>query len=258
MAEEKRQFPTEMVDLPSKGHFYPKNHPLSSGQVEIKYMTAREEDILTSTNLINKGLVLDKLLEALIVSEDVNLSDILIGDKNAIMLASRVLAYGKDYTFEWVDESSGETKEETIDLTSLPDKEVDFSGLEKGVNEFSLELPTSKRIVTFKLLTHQDEKNIDAELKAMRKISKGTGIDPEITTRLKSSIISVDGNNDRASVNNFIDNEFLSMDSLAYRTHLTSITPDVELYHNVELDDGRIEEVAVPVTAQFFWPSGRR
>ena len=133
MAEEKRQFPTEMVDLPSKGHFYPKNHPLSSGQVEIKYMTAREEDILTSTNLINKGLVLDKLLEALIVSEDVNLNDILIGDKNAIMLASRVLAYGKDYTFEWVDESSGETKEETIDLTSLPDKEIDFGGLELNI-----------------------------------------------------------------------------------------------------------------------------
>lgn len=257
MAEEKRQFPTEMVDLPSKGHFYPEGHPLSSGQVEIKYMTAKEEDILTSTNLINKGLVLDKLMEALIIT-DVNLDDILIGDKNAIMLASRVLAYGKDYTFEWVDESSGETKEESIDLTSLPDKEIDFSGLKKGQNEFSFDLPTSNRKVTFRLLTHKDEKNIDAELKAMRKVTKGVGIDPEITTRLKSSIISVDGSSDRAFVNNFIDNEFLSMDSFAYRTHLTSITPDVELYHNVELDDGRVQEVAVPVTAQFFWPTSRR
>ena len=98
MAEEKRQFPTEVIDLPSKGHFYPKDNPLSSGQVEIKYMTAKEEDILTSGNLIQKGIVLDKLLEALIVS-DVNLDDILVGDKNAIMLASRVLAYGKEYTF---------------------------------------------------------------------------------------------------------------------------------------------------------------
>jgi len=257
MAEEKRQFPTEMVDLPSKGHFYPEGHPLSSGQVEIKYMTAKEEDILTSTNLINKGLVLDKLMEALIIT-DVNLDDILIGDKNAIMLASRVLAYGKDYTFEWVDESSGETKEESIDLTSLPDKEIDFSELKKGQNEFSFDLPTSNRKVTFRLLTHKDEKNIDAELKAMRKVTKGVGIDPEITTRLKSSIISVDGSSDRAFVNNFIDNEFLSMDSFAYRTHLTSITPDVELYHNVELDDGRVQEVAVPVTAQFFWPTSRR
>ena len=257
MAEEKRQFPTEMVDLPSKGHFYPEGHPLSSGQVEIKYMTAKEEDILTSTNLINKGLVLDKLMEALIIT-DVNLDDILIGDKNAIMLASRVLAYGKDYTFEWIDESSGETKEEIIDLTSLPDKEIDFSELKKGQNEFSFDLPTSNRKVTFRLLTHKDEKNIDAELKAMRKITKGVGIDPEITTRLKSSIISVDGSSDRAFVNNFIDNEFLSMDSFAYRTHLTSITPDVELYHNVELDDGRVQEVAVPVTAQFFWPTSRR
>ena len=95
MAEEKRQFPTEVIDLPSKGYFYPKDSPLSSGQVEIKYMTAKEEDILTSGNLIQKGIVLDKLLEALIVTEGVTLDDVLIGDKNAIMVASRVLAYGK-------------------------------------------------------------------------------------------------------------------------------------------------------------------
>ena len=92
MAEEKRQFPTEVIDLPSKGYFYPKDSPLSSGQVEIKYMTAKEEDILTSGNLIQKGIVLDKLLEALIVTEGVTLDDVLIGDKNAIMVASRVLA----------------------------------------------------------------------------------------------------------------------------------------------------------------------
>ena len=91
--------------MPSKGHFYPSDNPLSSGQVEIKYMTAKEEDILTSANLIQKGIVLDKLLQALIVSEGVNLDDVLIGDKNAIMIASRILAYGKDYKFEYTDPS---------------------------------------------------------------------------------------------------------------------------------------------------------
>ena len=100
MAEDKRQFPTEVIDLPSKGHFYPKDNPLSSGQLEIKYMTAREEDILTSVNLIQKGLAIDKLLESLIVNKDINKKDILIGDKNAIMVAARVLGYGKDYTIE--------------------------------------------------------------------------------------------------------------------------------------------------------------
>ena len=244
MAEEKRQFPTEVIDLPSKGYFYSKDSPLSSGQVEIKYMTAREEDILTSTNLIQKGIVLEKLLEALVVS-DVNLDDILIGDKNAIMVASRVLAYGKEYAFEFIDSSSGETREESVDLTKY----------EKGKNEFEFELPASKKVVTFKLLTQRDEKQIENELKAMKKFTKESGIDPEITTRLKASIIGIDGDRERNTINKFVDNEFLSVDSFAYRTYLTSITPDIDLSYSVELDNGEIEEIAGPVTAQFFWPS---
>jgi len=220
MAEEKRQFPTEVIDLPSKGYFYPDGSPLSSGQVEIKYMTAREEDILTSANLIQKGIVLDKLLEALIVSEGVNLDDVLIGDKNAIMVASRVLAYGKDYKFEYTDPSNNEKKTHSVDLSKLEHKKIDFKKYTKGKNEFLFELPTSKKKITFKILTQREEKNIDAELKAMRKITKGSGIDPEITTRLKASILSVDGNDERQFINNFIETEFLSMDSFAYRTYL--------------------------------------
>ena len=254
MAEEKRQFPTEVIDLPSKGYFYPKDSPLSSGQVEIKYMTAREEDILTSTNLIQKGIVLDKLLEALVVS-DVNLDDILIGDKNAIMVASRVLAYGKEYKFEFTDTSSGETRDESVDLTKLEDKKLDFKKFEKNKNEFEFELPASKKVIIFKILTQRDEKQIDNELKAMKKLTKESGIDPEITTRLKASILAVDGDRERNTVNKFVDNEFLSVDSFAYRTYLVSITPDIDLSCSVELDSGEIEEVAVPITATFFWPS---
>ena len=96
MAEEKRKFPTEVVSLPSKGLLYPKDHPLASGQIEIKYMTAKEEDILTSRNLIQKGVVLDKLMESVIIQEGVTLDDLLLGDKNAIMIATRILGYGKD------------------------------------------------------------------------------------------------------------------------------------------------------------------
>jgi hypothetical protein len=257
MAEEKRQFPTEVIDLPSKGYFYPKDSPLSSGQVEIKYMTAKEEDILTSGNLIQKGIVLDKLLEALIVTEGVTLDDVLIGDKNAIMVASRVLAYGKEYPITFTDASSGRQREESVDLTSLDDKKVDFKQFTKGVNEHEFELPTSKRVVTFKFLTQQDEKGIEEELKALKKFTKESGIDPEITTRLKASITSVDADKSRKAINTFVDNEFLSVDSFAYRTYLTSITPDVEMLTMIELDNGEVEEVAVPVTAQFFWPSTR-
>ena len=254
MAEEKRQFPTEVIDLPSKGYFYPKDNPLSSGQVEIKYMTAREEDILTSINLIQKGIVLDKLLEALVVS-DINLDDILIGDKNAIMVASRVLAYGKDYKFEFIDPSSGDTREESVDLTKMKDKKVDFKKFEKNKNEFDFELPACKKVIIFKLLTQREEKQIASELKAMKKLTKESGIDPEITTRLKASIIAIDGNRERNTINKFVDTEFLSVDSFAYRTYLTSITPDIDLSYLVELDNGEVEEVAVPITATFFWPS---
>ena len=255
MAEEKRQFPTEVIDLPSKGYFYPDGSPLSSGQVEIKYMTAKEEDILTSANLIQKGIVLDRLLEALVVSEGVNLDDVLIGDKNAIMVASRVLAYGKDYKFEYTDPSNNEKKTHSVDLSKLEHKKIDFKKYTKGKNEFLFELPTSKKKITFKILTQREEKNIDAELKAMRKITKGSGIDPEITTRLKASILSVDGKTERQFINNFIDNEFLSMDSFSYRANLVSITPDVNLSETIEYDNGDLEEVAVPITATFFWPS---
>ena len=92
MAEVK--FPTEVVDLPSKGLLYPKENPLSSGQIEVKYMTAKEEDILTSANLIKSGRVIEKLLESLIVDKSIKVDDILVGDKNAILIAARILAYG--------------------------------------------------------------------------------------------------------------------------------------------------------------------
>ena len=254
MAEEKRQFPTEVIDLPSKGYFYPKDNPLSSGQVEIKYMTAREEDILTSQNLIQKGIVIDKLLEALVVS-DVNLDDVLVGDKNAIMIASRVLAYGKEYSFEFTDETSARKRTHTVDLTSFEDKKIDFSKCEKGKNEFEFTLPTSKKSITFKLLNQSDDKKIQEELKAMKKFTRESGIDPEITTRLKASILSVDGSRDRNVINKFIDNEFLSRDSLAYRKNLTSITPDVNMITYVDMDNGTDKEMTVPVTVAFFWPS---
>ena len=119
MAEEKRQFPTEVVDLPSKGKLYSKDSPLAGGTIELKYMTAKEEDILTSRNLIQKGIVLDRLLESVIVDEKVSLNDLLLGDKNAIMIATRILGYGKDYIIQIADPDTGEKQEETFDLTQI-------------------------------------------------------------------------------------------------------------------------------------------
>ena len=245
MAEYK--FPTEMVDLPSKGYFYFEGHPLSSGKVEVKYMTAKEEDILTSQNLIQQGTVIDKLLESLIVDKSIKLDDMLIGDKNAIMLSARILGYGKQYEFTYGGE------EQSVDLSTLEPLDIDFSKFPKGKNEFNFKLPTSEREVTFKLLTGKSEKDIDLEIKAKQKISKTQS--SELTTRLKHMIISVDGSSEKSYINNFVDNEFLSRDSLAFRQYLASITPDVDMNVEVVDSDGKKTEVAVPITVRFFWPS---
>ena len=208
------KFPTEIIDLPSKGYFYPEKSPLSSGTVELKYMTAKDEDVLTSQNLIAKGIVLDVLLANLMIDKKIKVSDLLIGDKNALLIAARVLAYGKNYEFELVSPVTGEPTTHNLDLTSLKDIPVDFSKLPKGKNEFEFSLPTSKRVIKYKLLTSGDVDNIDREAKSLNKISD---IDRTLTTRLKSMIIEVDGNTEKQTINNFVDNEFFAVDSLAFR-----------------------------------------
>ena len=249
MAETK--FPTEVVDLPSKGYYYPEDNSLSSGQIEIKYMTAREEDILTSQNLITKGIVLDKLLESLVVDKKIDLNSMLIGDKNALFIAARVLAYGKEYTFEYTD-NTGLSKEHTHDLTKLKDKKIDFSKHEKGKNLFSFKLLHAERTIEFKLLTDGDEREVGKEVEALSKVSGG--VTKEVTTRYKKMIISVDGNSEQAFVNNFVDNEFFTQDSQAFRSHYQEITPDIDM--DIVIDDGgEGVEITVPMTVRFFWPS---
>ncbi len=241
------KFPTEVVDLPSQGYFYIDGHPLSSGKVEVKYMTAKEEDILTSQNLIQQGTVIDILLQSLIVDKTINIKDLLVGDKNAIMVAARVLGYGKDYQFEYNEE------EHEVDLSKLNPVKLDFKKVTKGQNEFSFELPTSKRTITFKMLNGHDESNITAEVKAKRKISKERS--SELTTRLKTMLLSVDGNSDKGYITNFVENEFLSRDSLAFRNYLTDITPDMDMTTTIVNSNGKETEVTIPVTVRFFWPS---
>ena len=130
----KSNFPTEVVPLPSRGLLYPIDHPLADGFIEMKYMTAREEDILTSQNLIKQGVVLDKLFESLIVTT-VNYGDIYSGDKNAIMVAARLLGYGNDYNVEIDDPFSPGTKQKlTIDLSQIEQKEVDYGLFENRKN----------------------------------------------------------------------------------------------------------------------------
>jgi hypothetical protein len=246
------KFPTEVVELPSNGYFYPKESPLASGKVEMKYMTAREEDILTSPNLLKQGIAIDKLLETLIVDKKINLDDLLIGDKNALIVAARILAYGKEYEFVTFDDS-GEEVSITVDLTTLVDKEIDVTDLTKGVNEFPFTLPNSERIITLRFLTHKDEKELEREAVALKKGSSSS-VKP-MTSRMKRIIASVDKKKKKQHINKFVDNELLSVDSLELRKYLNSINPDINMTTIATFPDGREEEVAVEITAQFFWPS---
>ena len=250
---EQQQFPTEEVTLPSKGLLYPEESPLRSGKISLKYMTAREEDILTNVNLIKNGTVLDKLLKSLIVTPNVNYDDLLVGDKNAILIAARVLGYGPEYDIQLKHPETGIESKATIDLTTIEDKILDKSIIEKeNRNEFSFTLPASKKSVTFKLLTHGDEVKIEQELKGLVKINR---IGFEGTTKLKHTILSVDGNYDKKVVREFVDGNFLARDSRALRKHSKNISPDVILQADAVFEDGVVEpKFMFPLGSDFFWP----
>ena len=239
------KFPTEMVDLPSKGLFYPESHPLASGKVEMKYMTAKEEDILTNKSYIEKGTVIDKLLQSLLITQ-FDYSDLLLVDKNAIMIAARVLGYGKDYEFMYKGEQC------TIDLSTLEPNLVDEKLWKKGKNEFTYTLPTTGHVITFKLLTHGDEKKISDEIKGLQKIYKDTN--PELTTRLKHIILSVDGDVESRTIRQFVDNNLLARDARSFREYIRSVTPEIEIKFDYEGYNGVEEGATVPIGLNFFWP----
>ncbi len=239
------KFPTETVELPSKGLVYPKDNPLSEGKIEMKYMTAKEEDILTNQNYIKQGIVIDKLLKSLIISK-VNYDDMIVGDKNAMLVSSRILGYGKDYDFSY----KGEVV--TVDLTELETRFLDETTMIDGSNEFAFTLPHTDNKITYKILTNRDEKKIEAEIKGLKKINKQSS--PEMSTRLKYMITSVNGETESKSIRDFVDNYLLAKDARAFREHLKATQPDVIMKFDFIGENGTEEDAVIPMTAGFFWP----
>ena len=236
------KLPTEVIELPSKGLLYPEGSELAKGTLEMKYMTAKEEDILTNQSYIQKGTVLDKLMKSLIVSK-INYDDLLIGDKNAIMVAARILGYGKDYSFSILGE------DHTVDLSTLENKPLNEELFKDGENNFEFTLPHSGNKVTFKLLTHKDEQNISRELEGLKKINKDNS--PELATRLKYLITSVEGKTESKDIREFVDNYLLARDSRALREYIKEIQTDVELTF---FPEGSNDRVNIPIGVSFFWP----
>ena len=247
MAEHK--FPTEVIDLPSQGKVYSKDSPLSDGKIELKYMTTKEEDILMSQNLIKKGVVIDKLLDSLIVTEGVKQDDLILGDKNAVLVAARILAYGPEYTVEVRNPKNLDQKiEHTFDLTSCPFKETN-KDIDYSSNSFEYITEIGKNKLTFKLLTGKEEKLIEKDLAQLKKF----GNESEITTRLRYVITSVDGNSDQETITSYSQN-MLARDSVAFRGYVADIAPDIDMEQEIEIG-GETVSVSIPLTVEFFWPS---
>ena len=247
MSEHK--FPTEVIDLPSEGKVYSKESPLSSGKLELKYMTTREEDILMSENLIKKGVVIDKLLDSLIVTKGVKQEDLILGDKNAVLVASRILAYGPEYTVEVTNPNDLDEKVEyTFDLSKCPFKELS-KDVDYTDNSFDYTTDIGKTKIKFKLLTGADEALIEKDIKQSSKF----GVSSDITTRLRYTVTEVDGDTKSSTISQFTQN-LLARDSVALRNYIRDIAPDIDLTSEVEIG-GDVVEVDIPLTTEFFWPA---
>ena len=243
--ESQRKF--DVVKLPSEGKFYPAEHPLHNEEyIEIYYMTASEEDILTSQNLLQSGKVLDVLLANSIRDRSIDASSLLVGDRNAILMWLRVTGYGSEYPVSITCSECGNMFKHEFDLSQITVKEASVGG-----ENLTLDLPASGKTVKFKLLNGYDEASMT---KAMAKRTKNNISTNVVTTMMKLSIIDVDGETDKAYIHKFIASMPIG-DSIKFRRHLENVQPGLDMKQEATCPTCDMAEgVDVPMTAQFFWP----
>ena len=249
--------PTEIITLPSGGKHYPEEHPLhGKNEIEIRHMTAKDEDVLNSKALLKKGIAIDRLLQGVIVNKRIKVDSLLVGDKNALIVAARITGYGEDYSTKVSCPACGVASDCDFDLDeslivnsgeNIDDVEAIL--VESGV--FSLTLPRTKFTVEVRLMTGADEKKIIklAQSKQIHKLP-----DTPLTDQFRAFIVSVDGNTNRVDINRFID-LMPARDARHLRNVYSKIMPNVELKHNFECDGCGYEQVIdIPFTVDFFWP----
>ena len=252
--------PTEFVNLPSQGKFYPPEHPLHNKDVvEIKYMTAKHEDILTSQTLLRKGVAIDRLIENLIIDKSIKLDGLLLGDKNAITIAARKTGYGSEYNTGMTCPSCGNKQDHSFDLDELghnfpSEEELDEFGIElTEAGTFLITLPQTKVVLETRLLTDADEKMLEKTSKMRKKHNLGRG-EITLTDRLKSVIVSANDETKRSMIEQFVDN-MPALDAKFFRTAYAALTPNVDMKQEYRCEAcGHEEEVDVPLSADFFWP----
>lgn len=253
--------PTEHVELPSGGRYYHENHPLHNQEtIEIKYMTAKEEDILTSPSLVKKGLTVERLLRSIIIDKTIDPQHLLIGDRNAIIIASRVTGYGPEYRAQTTCPACMTQDNWEVDLSNLninPGGVVSANGYEvtEGENngEYNIVVPKTKVTVTVKLLTGRDELSIAQRTK---KRKKHTQEETNLVTQMKSMIVAVNGSRKESDIDRLI--EFLpALDSRYIRNAYSNINPNLDMKYPFECQNCDHEDtLEVPLTAEFFWPKG--
>jgi len=245
--------PFESVPLPSKGAVYPESSSLHGREtVDIRVMTAREEDILTSRALIKKGTVITELLRSCLMDKSINVQDMIAGDRNAIMVALRITGYGAEYPAEIQCSSCDHNYDNSFNLAALPLKRLEIEPVRPGENCFSFKLPITKHTVFFKFLTGADEEDINIIQEKMKKL--GSIRDSYVTTRLKHCIVQIDQETSKANIARFVDN-MRAGDSKALRRYIDKHEAGIIMKQEASCPAcGNIEEVGMPLGAGFFWP----
>jgi hypothetical protein len=249
------EIPVEVVPLPSQGKIYPEGTSIHNCEtLEIKAMTAREEDILTSRALIKKGTVISELLRSCLIDKSINVDAMISGDRNALMTAIRITGYGADYQVEVTCPECGESSKQEFNLAELPIKRLEIQPIEEGANRFSFTLPVSKKNVVFRFLTGADEQNISIEQDRKKKKKLSGDVDSLVTNRLLYSIVSVDGVDDRNKISMFV-RHMPARDSRMLRKFMDDNEPGVEMKAWMECSNClESSEVGLPIGVSFFWP----
>lgn len=236
--------PTEFVDLPSKGKPYSVGHPLhNKTSIEIKQMTAKEEDILTSESYIKKGIVLEKFLQAIIVDKNINSEELTVSDRSAIFLAARILAYGPEYNVSVLCPKCSKKNDFIYDLLTFPKKESiseELNITEKGT--FFIDLPNTKWNVECRFLAGKDENKTDKN-----------SAESAVSTQIRSLIVSINGVTDKTLLDQAVS-VMPAKDSKFLRQKYKEIVPNVKFSFNLECECQFVGEVDVPITLEFFWP----
>ena len=245
--------PRDYVILPSKGRVYPVESPLHNmEEIEVRHLTAADEDILTSRALLRSGKAIDTLLDNVIINKSIKSEDLVSGDKNAIMTFLRITGYGPEYNIEITCPGCGEDSKAEFDLTQLNMNMLDVNPVGDGLNRFEFKMPSGP-IVHFKFLTSKEEKIISDEQDRIKKMTNSP-LDHNITLRLQHQLISIDGNEDPTYIQNYI-NVMNVRDSRAFRKYFEGVEPDVIMKQKFTCAlCGHSEEVDIPVTVDFFWP----